>query len=205
MKREKAYNYNDILVIILIASLAFGNMGGLFEVFRVLVVLFIPLFYNLHKRCYPQIKPYLTFFAILLSYSFFSILWAPVGNEFPRHALYVVVHLLLFLELIVFSRSAKNPITSITTGWTLAVALTLVVAVWEITTDEHLSMSKQESDMTMRLGYEIIYRQFASVTFYNYNTYVTYLCFAMPFLFCGLMSKSGFIRKLIIITTTLTK
>ena len=181
--------------------MAFGGIGGLFEVSRVLVILLIPLFYKRVKYSSLQLRSYLIFFVVLLGYSFLSILWVPVGNEYPRHALYVVLHFLLFLELIVFSLSARNPISSITLGWTMAVVLTLVVAFWEITTDEHLPMSKQESDMIMRSGNEIIYRQFASVTFYNYNTYVTFLCFAMPFLFCDLLSKNGLLRKTLIIVT----
>lgn len=197
--RASLYNKYDFYIVLLISSLAFGGIGGLFEVSRVLSILLLPLFYKRAKKCTFQLKPYYIFFAILLGYSILSIIWAPVGSEYSRHALYVVLHFLLFFELIVFSRSARNLVSSITLGWLFAVALTLVVALWEITTDEHLPMSKQESDMIMRTGADIIYRQFASVTFYNYNTYVTFLCFAMPFLFCGLMSNNGYFRKMLII------
>lgn len=198
MKSVKSFNFSDTVIVLLIASLAFGNIGGLFEVFRVMVVFLLPLFLERLRGCGPLMKPYFTFFAVLVGYSVLSLFWVPIGNEAPRHALYIVIHFLLFFELIVFSRSARNPVSSISLGWTLAVVMTLVVAVWELTTDEHLSMSKQTSDMVMNTGYELINRQFASVTFYNYNTYVTFLCFAMPFLFCSLMSKGGFVRKVIV-------
>jgi O-antigen ligase len=68
-------------------------------------------------------------------------------------------------------------------GWLVAVCSTLGIAVWEILTDEHLSMSKQETGLVMNYAGETINRQFASVTFGNYNSYVTFLCFALPFLF----------------------
>lgn len=180
--RKISYNKYDILVTFLLSSLGFGGIGGAFQVARVLAIILLPvLFFKFSSRCY--IRNYFNFFLSFIGYCSFSLLWTPNKAEGFIEIIYFVIHFILFLEIIIFSFQAKNPLDSMSKGWLVAVCITLVVAMWEITTDNHLPMSIQESGDTMDAGGTTIYRRFASVSFGNYNGYVTFLCFSLPFLF----------------------
>lgn len=192
MSKEIKNRY-DAYLVLLISSLAFGEVGyGDFLLpYRILEFILFPVFILRYNFCGNYLFVYMRFCVCFFLFCLLSLLWVPENNEASRYLAYAVFHFTLFLEIIVFAHSAKTPFRSISIGWLIAVALTLVVAIWEITTDNHLAMSKQESGSVMNLGNEIIYRRFASVTFYNYNSYVTFLCFALPFLFGSLLEKTS--------------
>lgn len=104
-----------------------------------------------------------------------------------------------FFEIIAFASWSKNPLNSISTGWVLFVFICSIVAAWELTTGEHLPMAYEDNSF-IHQGNEIVNRTVASVTFANFNTYVTALCFAMPWLYYKLLSVSlSWINKTIII------
>lgn len=185
----KANKY-DLLIFLLIATTAFGNWGGYLQVTRIIGICSIPLLMVRMPKC-QFAKPYGITILLFLFYCILSLLWTPDKTEGIKQLVYYIVHLLIFLEILVFSRFAKKPLQCIMTGWLMAVSLTLVVAMWELITDQHLSLSALDSESYMNTGRQIVFRRFASVTFYNYNTYVTFLCFAFPFLFCGLMCTNS--------------
>ena len=177
-----SYNKYDILVMLLLSFLGFGGIGGALQVTRILAIILLPvLFFKFSIRYY--MRNYFNFFLFFIGYCSFSLLWTPNRAEGIVEIIYFVVHFILFFEIIVFSYRARNPLDSISKGWLMAVCMTLVVALWEIATDNHLPMSVQESGDTMNAGGMTIYRRFASVSFGNYNGYVTFLCFSLPFLF----------------------
>lgn len=192
------YNKYDIYIFLLVVSCAFGNYGGLFQVERIIGVALVPVMlsrFNLRDSIQRPFIHFLFFFAI---YAALSLLWVPAQNNASRQFIYLTFHLLMFLEIIIFSEYARSPLQSISQGWLIAISLTLIVAMWEITTDNHLALSKQQEDLTMRGGFGLIYRQFASVTFGNYNTYVTFICFALPFLFyCSKSPTSGILIRIV--------
>ena len=180
----KSYNRYDILITLLLSSLGFGGIGGAFQATRILTIILLPiLFFNFGYKLRNYLYPFLFF----IGYCLLSLLWTPNRAEGIVEIIYFLVHFALFFEIIVFSCRARNPLDCISKGWLIAVCMTLVVALWEITTDNHLPMSVQESGDTMNAGGVIIYRKFASVSFGNYNGYVTFLCFSLPFLFYRLM------------------
>ena len=180
------YNKYDLLIILLLSSLGSGGIGGAFQVTRILAIILLPvLFLKFSARYY--VRNYFHFFLFFIFYCVLSLLWTPNRTEGIVDIVYFIVHFVLFFEIIVFSYRARNPLDSISKGWLIAVCMTLVVALWEITTDNHLPMSVQESGDTMNAGGVIIYRKFASVSFGNYNGYVTFLCFSLPFLFYRVM------------------
>ena len=184
--RKISYNKYDILVTLLLSSLGFGGIGGALQVTRILAIILLPvLFFKFSVRYY--VHSYFNFFLFFIGYCFFSLLWTPNRPKGVVEIIYFIVHFVLFFEIIVFSYRARNPLDSMSKGWLIAVCMTLVVALWEITTDNHLPMSIQESGDTMNAGGVIIYRKFASVSFGNYNGYVTFLCFSLPFLFYRVM------------------
>ena len=90
--------------------------------------------------------------------------------------------MLLFLEIVVFSRHCENALNVIVWSWIVAVLLTAIVAIWEIRTDEHLWVSKVQDERYMRNGREMVLQHVASATFNNFNSYVTFLSISLPFI-----------------------
>lgn len=177
----RTLNKYDIFIILLISSLAFGQVGGFLQIVRFLAICFSPLaLINLSKKSY---TPYTTFFTLLFIYATLSLCWSANPSEGVKRLSYLIVHSIAFLEIIVFSKKANHSISSISTGWLIAVILTLGVAFWEISTDNHLPYSKFDEAKEMHTSQEVILRHFATVTFFNPNGYVTFLCFALPFIF----------------------
>lgn len=196
-KQTSRFNRFDLYLIIIIASLSAGMLGGVFLPFRVITFLLLPDFLSSLTKYIRYVKTYINCTLFFFVYIIISVAWSPPGNEAMAHLAYCIFHFILFFEILLFAIRAKSPFLSISTGWLIAVALTLVIAMWELTTDNHLSMSKKQGDEAVNLGYTIFMRQFASVTFHNYNTYVTFLCFAMPFVFHHLLAKYNlFVQRL---------
>lgn len=199
---KKVFNKYDIIIIILLASLAFGLIGGALQLSRLLAILFAPMMVSRIVSC-KLAKIYLQVFFIFIGYSALSLLWSYDKGRGVEEMIYYIVHFIYFFEILVFSIYAINPANSISKGWMFAVVMTLVVALWEITTDNHLALSLQESDLLMNTGTEILVRNFASVTFGNYNSYVTFLCLALPFVFYRMMRMTNFKLKNILPIVTL--
>lgn len=176
-------NYYDIFIIVLLAALAFGNIGGSLQASRIVAILGAPLLFKHINRVINGFPRCTLFFIFLISYSIVSLLWSPDKARGVEELIYYVIHFIIFFEVIVFSRYANTPLQSISSGWLFAILLTLFVAFWEITTDNHLSLSVQQAGTKLNTGTEVIERKFASVTFGNYNSYVTFICLALPFIF----------------------
>lgn len=169
--------------MLLITSMAFGNLGGALQLCRLLTILFLPKLIKKFGYCNGTFKNYWYFFVTFILYSCISLLWTPDKLEGVTQLVYFIIHFLFFFELLIFSKLANNAIDSISQGWMYAIAITLIVALWEIITDNHLSISAHESERMINTGEAVFQQRFASVTFYNYNSYVTFLCFALPFVF----------------------
>lgn len=193
----------DYFVVIILLSSAFGNIGGSLQINRILAIIFIPQLLVHVKKYFHCLKVYMAFSVFVIVYGIVSLMWTPSVSEGIKDIIYFIVHFLLFFEIIVFSKLAKNPLMSISSGCLTAIILTLIVAFWEIITDNHLPMSVQESNTVIHSGREMIIRQFASVTFGNYNGYVTYLCFLLPFVFYDLIPLKKTIRSIISMVTVL--
>lgn len=186
-------NHCDRYLLLLIASLAFGAIGGALTIVRAAAIILLPSFLNRYAYLRNYLKPFLLVFCIFYTYCLISLAWTPDKIEAGKELIYYPIHFLLFLEILTFARFAQRPLTSIALGWLVAVALTLPVATWEFISDHHLSTSKYGYD-GIRLGHlegETLQRHFAAATFTNLNSYVTILCFSMPFLIYGFMQSSG--------------
>lgn len=194
----KDYNKYDYFILALIGTLCFGDIGGPVRVVRVLAILFIPLFFRLlNKNGCGYVRKAFKILSIIYCYMLLSFIWTPDKEEAVKELVYYPIHFFLFLELILFSRFARNPIRSIRNGWLIAVLTCSMVAFWEITTGNHLSMALQTSDVA-NLGTEVVKRMCASVTFGNYNGYVTFLCYGFPWIFfCLIEGGRGGFEKLL--------
>ena len=98
----------------------------------------------------------------------------------------------------VFSKKASKPLSTISMAFMIAFLITSVVGLWELITDNHLHLSKFQEDTTVNNGSGMLFHhRFASVTFGNYNSYVTFICFCMPFIVYRLfVVGKGFVSKL---------
>ena len=183
-KRELGINKYDRYIFYLIVSLCLGGFGGSLMVVRVLSILLIPALFNKMRHCKDYVRKYFNVFLVFYAFCFLSLIWTPDKDQALKELLYYPVHFLIFFEILIFSRFSNSPLKTISMSWLVCVGLTLLVAVWEITTSNHLSLSKFEAgDIVLNLGGVITERPFAAVTFGNFNGYVTFLCFALPFLF----------------------
>ena len=187
MSRIKIYhNKYDIYILLLIVSTIFGNIGGALTAPRLLGLLLVPkLFCIVNRENLKYLSSLRSWCVAFYVFALVSMLWTPDKVEGLKELVYYLVHFLIFFEVIVFSKKALSPLQSITIGFALCVLLTSVVGFWELTTDNHLAYSKFDEATASNLGGEIVLRKFASVTFGNFNGYVTYLCFCLPFLLYG--------------------
>lgn len=182
------YNHNkyDIYILLLIVSTIFGMIGGALAAPRLLGILLIPkLFGIVNRENLKYLSSLRSWCVAFYVFALISMLWTPDKVEGFKELVYYLVHFLIFFEVIVFSRKALSPLQSITIGFALCVLLTSVVGFWELSTDNHLAYSKFDEAKVSNMGGEIVLRNFAAVTFYNFNGYVTYLCFCLPFLLYG--------------------
>lgn len=192
-----SHNKYDTYILLVIVSTIFGAIGGALTVPRILGILFAPQLLGIvYREKYTNISylKYWTFTFYL--FAIVSMLWTPDTKEGLKELCYYPVHFLLFFEVIVFARRAINPLLSITIGFALCVFLTSIVGFWEITTDNHLAYSKFDEALASNMGGEVIARNFAAVTFYNLNGYVTYLCFCIPFLLYGFSIEGRLIKSI---------
>lgn len=180
------HNKYDIYILLLIVSTIFGNIGGALTAPRLLGLLLVPKLFGIVNRENLKYLSSLRYWCVAFYvFALISMLWTPDKAEGFKELVYYLVHLLIFFEIIVFSRKALSPLQFITIGFALCVLLTSVVGFWELTTDNHLAYSAMDEANASNYGGEIVLRNFAAVTFYNLNGYVTYLCFSLPFLLYG--------------------
>lgn len=181
MNKKRNYNRYDIFISILIASLIFGGIGGALVIVRVVSILLFPVLIVKFRYCKDFVMGFTSWFVVFYCFCLVSLLWTVDTEEAVKELVYYPVHFILFLEILVFSRFSKSPLNSISFSWVVGVGLTLIVAIWELITNEHLPLALE--DEVLRVGGMIVDKPFASVTFGNYNGYVVYLCMAMPFIY----------------------
>ena len=180
----------DFIIFFIVVCTCFGIFGGAFQVNRILAILLLPgLIPLLYKKGFTYAMTISQLLLLIYLFMAASFICTPDREEGVKELFYYIVHFVLFLELIVFARNARNPLKNISRGWLVAVLLTSIVAFWEITTGNHLSYAKDQGD-AFNTGSAIIERMTASVTFANYNSYVTYLCFCYPWILYIFIDKS---------------
>lgn len=177
-----------------------GDIGSPLLLSRILAMLFIPALFIRFGKC-NYTKDIKRFFIFFMAFSVFSLAWTFNFTEGCKAIVYNILHFALFFEILVFSRFANNPLNSISKGWTIVVFSLTIIAVWEIITGNHLPLAR-ESDQTINLGGVIAERILATATFANYNTFVTFLCFAMPWVFYRLNIVS--MEKLSLLLSVIT-
>ena len=177
MDRKNKY---DIFLILLIASLAAGGIGGSLRIPRILAVIFVPKLMESFRLTKDYTKSFLSFFLIFLAYCVTSLVWTPDIGQGVKEFCYYIVHFILFLEIIVFARYARDALRSISTGWMFAIAITVPLAIWELTTGNHFSVMSNYEEEVLRMGSVVVERPFAAATFGGFNGFIVFLCWAFP-------------------------
>lgn len=197
--RYYAHNRYDVYLFILIVSTMFGIYGGALTAPRLMTIILLPsLLSKMTRTTLKLIAPIVVFFAFWFVYMLLSLLWTPDNGRGIEELLYYIVHMVYFVEIIVFAIYAENPIKTVAFSWLLAFLCTSIIAGWEITTDHHLSVAHQGEDRLFRHGgSDVFYQRYASVTFYNYNNYVVYICYCLPFFYFLLSSVREFSHRVI--------
>ena len=199
-------NRYDIYIYLLILSLVFGGFGGALMVVRVLAILLLPAVVSKYNYCRYYMKKYMQFFLAFYFFCLLSMIWTPDKGQALKELFYYPVHILIFFEILVFAKFAQKTLKTITWAWLLSLSITLAIAIWEITTSNHLALSKFEAeDVTLNVGGIISERPFAAVTFGNFNGYVAYISFALPFIFYFLLdNKKNMMKVLLAIAIVFT-
>lgn len=176
-----------MIMLIIVSMIGGGSMGAL-EPIRVLSIVFAPFAFQLFmKSTDSKLKSVILFLFIWFIYMIISLCWTTDVNNGKKELLYYLIHFFLFIEIVIFSKKSNNPLLTIAFSWCLVFLLTSVVAMWEITTNNHLASSVQAENSIVQGygGYSYNYR-FAAVNFGNYNTYSTFICFCFPFILYAL-------------------
>ena len=198
ISNDQKINKFDRYLFILIATLATGGIGGYLQVTRVLAVLFLPALLSQKSQCRYYTNNLFNCIVAFCVFATFSLLWSEARYEGFKFVLYFYIHFILFAEIVVFARFANNPLKTISWAWVTFICLCSVVSIWEIYTDIHLAMSRDSSDLTRNIGDGILLHQrFTSVTFFNFNNYVTVLCYALPWVFYRLAETTKTMQKLV--------
>ncbi len=175
-------NKFDYLIILMISLLAFGQVGGAFQPIRLLAIALIP-FNMVNMKVFAKAGSTKYFLVFWFLYIVLSMMWTPNRAEGVADIVYFLIHFSLFISLYIAATKANNFYVSILLGWCLFIASTLPIAFNELINDVHLKYSKREGGQDVNYGGGVILaKRFAAVTFFNYNTYVTYISMALPFI-----------------------
>lgn len=195
MYNENTVNRYDIFIVLLTTCLCFGNVGGALQVDRILAILLAPAMLSGFSKAHNlYLNKLLKGLFLIYLYILISIFWTSDSGEGLKELVYYPVHFTLMVEIIVFSRKAMNPLNSLSLGWFNMALLCSLVAIWEITTGNHLNVAREEAS-SFNTGVTIVQHLTASVTFNNYNSYVTILCYSFPWIFYNLI---GLEKRLLI-------
>ena len=182
MKLFSNLNKYDRALLLLIVALFSGNMGGLLLLPRTFSILFLPLLINTPSSDYSIRKPK-SLLVIWMMWAIASIAWTPSASEGVEQLILLLFNILYAYEILLFTNYSTVPLKVISYGWLVSLMLNNIVGIWEIVTDNHLSVSKYGSDHHLMVDGAYLIMRYANGFFSNYNAFVTFTCCALPFLY----------------------
>lgn len=193
MTSTQGSNIYDKSLLLLFASLFSGNMSGVLLLPRTFSFLLLPLlFRSLNNSVFPKDPKILI--GVWFSWSILSLLFTPDLSSGVLQLVLLLTNFLLACEILYFAKRSKQPLYNIALGWLIAIMINNIVGVWEITTDNHLSISKFGSERGLIIDGRMVMMHYANGFFNNYNSFVTFICCALPFLYYLLLNTK---KKLI--------
>lgn len=182
-------NY-DLVISIIIASIALGAVGGAIQLTRIISLFLVPfnLCYIINKKETFLSEGYVAFG---IFWAIFSIYSLRLSKDY-QNGLYQVVYLVLYLSLVysmfICGKKAKDPVKAVFMGWIFFFLLTVPFGLLEIFTNHHFYTNVTQTN-ALNSGETlngIIGKKYAAATYNNYNEYMTALCFGLPYLLASI-------------------
>lgn len=190
MVNIKDTNKYDRALFVLLTALFSGNMSGFLLLPRTCSILLLPLLLNTTNRVHLSIKAK-NFFVLFAFCATLSLVWTlDLKNGFTE-LLLLYFNLIYAYEIIIFATHSTKPIYLLSLGWIVALAINNTIGIWEIFTDNHLSVSKFGSDHQMMIDGRYVFMRYANGFFSNYNAFVTFTCCSLPFLYYLIFNSSN--------------
>ena len=168
--KNNLYNKYDWGLIVLIASLVVGDLGGALQPVRVISLLFLPQVLSQCRKVNRLVALSCLFFVFWLAYMACSLTWTSDFSQGIKEIFYYISHFSLFILIQYWCKQALNPVRSIIGGWLTFFLLSCPVAFYELLFDKHFSTSQFSSDLMQNLGGGYIYqKKFAAINFLNYG------------------------------------
>lgn len=179
---------------LIIALLAFGAVSNL-QPTRLLVLLtFVILLIN-----GKVVRPVTISHKLMFLTSVLWVTWGVASLIWSSDALYGVDELITiiigFITIFVFMNLNTGEVRLlhfVRKGWVAAYVLTLPLAIWEFTTNQHLQSSLTENLGTGDLGAFV----YAGVTFGNRNNYAAFIVLCLPFILWSIEQTNKVREKL---------
>lgn len=186
----KEINNYDKALLLLISSLFAGNLSGVLLLPRTVSIILLPfLLSSLNYKALP--KNPVTLMGVWILWGSISLLYTPDLSEGILQLVLLLTNCLYAYEILFFATRSQKPLFSIALGWLISITLNNIVGVWEIITDNHLSVSKFGSDRELIIDGAAVLMHYANGFFSNYNAFVTFTCCALPFQYYLLFNFKG--------------
>lgn len=171
----------DFFIIITIASLAWGayELLGAITPIRLIGLYGLFMTYKNKKKIYKLTFGLSKLFYFWIIYSFISVGWSLTISSWAIQFCHTATMMGAIMALALWAEKSQNPLKAISNGWLLFIFLTMPIAIWELSTGNHLSSGSYNLDA---MGEYAMLKPFAAATFANYNSYVVMLCIALPFI-----------------------
>ena len=185
-----SFNKYDWYIILIIGSLAFGKVGGAFQAIRLISIFLLP--FNIHAAILGRERFYFKN-ASLFAFCFFlygliSLTWSVDYFNAKIELVYIFLSMNIIYSLTRFAKRANHTIESLIGGWSLFMLLTLPIAMWELTTSNHLyTLDHLSSRVESGRLLNGVIEKFAGATFGNPNEYNTVISFMLPYLFLNVL------------------
>jgi len=151
----------------------------------------------LHHKLALRVKVvwHVIFFMLWLVWAFVSLCWTSVNVYSARHIEGLIIGTAIILFSLLFL-SHRDGLRSLHKLWVFAAAVFVTIAVWEVATGLHLSVSREAEWVGLRQTYP-------TAVFHNPNDLATYLCLALPFMFGLLMILKATKARVLVATLLL--
>lgn len=187
-------NKFDFYIIVTIVCLSWGafELFGAFMPIRLIGLFGLYLSIKNWGKIYSLSFGFSNLFIFWIGYSFVSVIWTLSISSWFIQFCHTTTLMGAIMAMSIWGVKAKNPLKSVSYGWLFFVFVTMPIAIWELNTGNHLSSGSFNMDSD---AYALM-KDYAAVTFVNYNSYVVMLCMALPFIFVLSLNGSLFDRLL---------
>ncbi len=200
MFKQEKNNIYDYLIMLTIMSLAYGDyelLGALHPV-RIIGLMGIAICIQKWGQLkYSVFNKWVTFLLVFGFYIVLSVLWTPNKTYGLIYGIHMTTMIGCMMLIFLSAMKAEFPLRSLCKGWLMFSIITIPIALWEITTGQHLSSGSYNIDSVIDGHYRI----FAAVTFGNLNSYVLMMTMSQPFLLLPVLQKDTSQKAKIIYAT----